>query len=94
MNWVQQNYDRFLLAVMAAALAACAAMLFNNARNYNAVFKSLSVPVHHNENLPAEATRNANEAAVGQEEESLAKPDQWQERMINKQRLPVFVSVP
>ena len=94
MNWVQHNYDRFLLALMALALAVCAAMLFNNARNYNAVFKSLSVPVHHNESLPPEATRNANEAAVGQEEEKLTKPDQWQERMINRQRLPVFVSVP
>ena len=94
MNWVQHNYDRFLLALMALALAVCAGMLFNNARNYNAVFKSLSVPVHHNEALPPEAIRNSDEAAVAREAESLAKPDQWGDRMINKQRLPLFVSVP
>ena len=94
MTWVQQNYDRFLLALMALVLAVCAGMLFNNARNYNAVFQSLSRPVHHNETLPAEVTRNADQAAVAQEQAALSKPDQWQTRKVNDQLLPVFVSTP
>ena len=44
MTWVKQNYDRFLLALFAAALLVCAGLLFNNARNYNDVFNSLKGP--------------------------------------------------
>ena len=94
MTWVKQNYDRFLLAIMALVLAVCAGMLFNNAHSFNAVFDKLNAPVPHNTALPPEATNSANEATVVREQASLAKPDQWNARVINEQRLPLLVSVP
>ena len=95
MIWVKQNYDRFLLALMALTLAICAVLLFNNARNYSAVFASLANQVHHNEELPSDVTNLANAGLVAREQDSLAKPEQWNSRMLTRQqRLPLFVSVP
>ena len=95
MIWVRQNYDRFLLTLMALALAICAVLLFNNARNFSAVFASLANQVRRNEELPSDVTNLANAGLVAHEQESLAKPDQWNQRMLTKQqRLPLFVSVP
>ena len=46
MIWVQQNYDRFLLALFAALLLACAGLLFYNAHNYTKVFEEIRGAVH------------------------------------------------
>ena len=89
MNWVKLNYDRFLLAVLAAAVLACAGLLFNNARSYNAVFASLKDQVPRSNKFQ---TVDQNMVAV--EQEKLAKPDIWPARTIDGRRLPVFDSVP
>ena len=94
MTWVKQNYDRFLLALVALALVVCAGLLFNNARNFSDVFKSLSMPVHHNEELPPDSIKGANRGIIEKQEEQLAKPEQWNQRMVGKYGLPVFNSVP
>lgn len=89
MTWVQQNYDRFLLAVFAAALLACAGLLFNNAHNFADVFKRLNEPVPEGKKVP-----NVAQEAVQAEQAKLTTPDQWGTRVVNGSRLPVFVSVP
>ncbi len=94
MTWVKQNYDRFLLSLVALALAVCAGLLFNNARNFNAVFKSLSDQVRHNPDLPPDAIKGADRSTVEKEEEKLAKPDLWGNRVVDKQPLRPFVSIP
>lgn len=89
MTWIQQNYDRFLLAVFAAALLACAGLLFNNAHNFHKVFLSLADEVKQKDIVPPVQVD-----AVNQEQQKLTSPDQWPPRMIDGTRLPVFVSVP
>ena len=89
MTWVKENYDRFLLALLAAVLLACAALLFNNARSFNSVFASLKDQVRQNNTIkPPEQER------VVSEQEHLGKPDQWDARIVDGRRLPVFDSVP
>ncbi len=94
MTWVKQNYDRFLLALMALALAVCAGLLFNNARNFNVVFKSLSDQVPRYHDLPKDAVKGADPDAVERNQQQLAKPGLWQNRVVDRQRLPVFASIP
>ena len=89
MTWVKENYDRFLLAVLAAALLGCAGLLFNNARNFNSVFASLKEQVRHNNTI-----QTPDQDRVVSEQEHLAKPDEWNVRMVDNARLPVFDSVP
>jgi hypothetical protein len=89
MTWIKENYHRFLVAVFAAALLACAAVLLLNARSFNAVFASLSQPVVRKTTIPS-----VDQEIVVDEESKLAKPDQWLARSVGNRRLPVFVSVP
>ena len=89
MTWVQQNYDRFLLGLLAAALLVCAGLLFNNARNYNLVFASLKDQVHRNNTI-----QSPDQNTVAATEANLAKPEIWQARVVDSTRLPVFDSVP
>ena len=89
MTWVKQNYDRFLLAVFAVALLACAGLLFNNARNYNQVFASLKDQVPRSNKFPV-----VNQEDVAKQQAALKKPDVWEPRMVDGQRLPVFISSP
>lgn len=90
MTWVKQNYDRFVLALFAAALLACAGLLFNNVRNYNDVFNVLKGQVTQNRTLPV----NVDPKNVAAEVTNLDTPDTWAARMIDNRRLPLFVSVP
>ena len=89
MNWVQQNYDRFLLALFAALLLACAGLLFYNAQNFAAVFASIQGQVPQNTKIPP-----VHQEAVTEDLQKLNAPDNWQARIVNKRRLPVFDSVP
>ena len=89
MTWVKQNYDRFLLAVLAAAVLACAGLLFNNARNYNAVFASLKDQVPRSNKFQV-----VEQDRVTNEQQKLANPDIWPPRIVDNRRLPVFDSVP
>ncbi len=89
MTWVKQNYDRFLLALLSAAVLACAGLLFNNSRNYNAVFASLKDQVPRSNKFQA-----VEQEQVTQQQQKLAKPDIWPPRMVDGSRLPVFDSVP
>ncbi len=89
MTWVKLNYDRFLLAVFAVALLACAGLLFNNARNFHSVFAGLADEKPQKSKIPPVATD-----AVVENQQKLAKPDIWPARMTEGRRLPVFVSVP
>ena len=92
MTWVKQNYDRFLLALAAAALLACAGLLFGNVRGYHEVFDTLKgkvVPNRNAENL------NVSVSKVTEDEKALTNPDLWAARMITiNRRLPLFVSPP
>ena len=91
MTWVKQNYDRFMLAICAAGLLACAGLLFNNVRAYNAIFDSLKGRVTQDRKIPV----TLNTEKVTTDQEKLEKPDQWEPRLIDKnRRLPAFVSVP
>lgn len=89
MTWVKQNYDRFLLALLAAALLGCAAFLFNNSRNFNSVFASLKDQVPHSDKF-----QTVNEEDVAREKVKLADPDVWSPRVVDGRRLPLFVSPP
>ena len=89
MTWIKLNYDRFLLAVLAAILLICAGLLFNNVRNYNQVFASLKDQVARNNTIKA-----PDQAEVVDEQKKLGKPDEWLPRMVDGRRLPVFDSVP
>ncbi len=89
MTWVKQNYDRFLLAVLAAVVLACAGLLFNNSRNYNAVFASLKDQVPRSNKFQV-----VEQDKVISEQQKLANPDVWPARMMDNRRLPVFDSVP
>ncbi len=89
MTWVKQNYDRFLLAVLAAILLLCAGLLFNNSRNYNAVFASLKDQVPRSSKF-----QTVDQDKVADEQQKLVKPDIWPPRMTDGRRLPVFDSVP
>ncbi len=89
MTWVKQNYDRFLLALLAAVLLGCAGLLFNNVRNFNSVFASLKEQVAHSNKF-----QTVNQEDVANEQAALAKPATWEPRFVDGQRLPVFVSPP
>ena len=89
MTWVKENYDRFLLALLAAALLGCAGLLFNNARGFNSVFASLKDQVRQNNTI-----QSPDQDRIVSEQEHLNKPDQWGPRIIDNRRLPVFASVP
>ena len=89
MTWVKQNYDRFLLAVLAATVLICAGLLFNNARNYNAVFASLKDQVPRSNKF-----QTVDQDKIATEQQKLAQPDGWPARMVDGARLPVFDSVP
>ena len=89
MTWVKQNYDRFLLALLAAALLGCAGLLFNNARNFNLVFASLKDQVPRSNKF-----QTVNQDDVAKQQKQLADPDIWQARMVANLRLPLFVSPP
>ena len=91
MTWVKQNYDRFLLALFAAALLACAGLLFNNVRGYNSIFETLKGQVKQNRNIPV----NVSPERITNEQKHVDQPDTWNSRMLeSNQRLPLFVSVP
>ena len=89
MTWVQQNYDRFLLALFAVLLLACSGLLFYNAHNFNSVFASIRGEVRQNDKVP-----NVDQEAVNANLKGLTTPDVWDPRVINNRRLPVFDSVP
>lgn len=89
MNWVKQNYDRFLLAVFSLILLVCAGLLFNNARTYASTFEPARAKVTEQSIIPP-----VNAGAVKADEQELAKPQLWTDRMIGTQRLPLFVSPP
>ncbi len=89
MNWIKQNYDRFLLALLAAGLVVSAFLLFNNARNFNSVFESLKeVPP------PDTTPLKVDLAALSVERQKLAEPFTWNPRQVGDVQLPAFVSVP
>ena len=89
MTWVQQNYDRFLLALFAVLLLACSGLLFYNVHNFTSVFASIRGEVHQNDKVP-----KVDEEAVASDLKELSTPDAWAPRLINNRRLPVFDSVP
>ena len=89
MHWIKQNYDRFLLALFSVILLACAGLLFNNAHGFATVFDELKRPVSKNNTIP-----HVDQDAVAEKQQRLDKPDEWGTRMVDGQRLPVFVSVP
>ena len=89
MTWVKQNYDRFLLAVLAAILLVCAGLLFNNARSYNEVFASLKDQVPRNDKI-----KSPDQEQVTAMQAKLKKPDEWPARLIEGRRQPLFDSVP
>ena len=89
MTWVQQNYDRFLLALFAMLLLACAGLLFYNAHTFATVFERLHDPVVERNTIPP-----VQQQVVAEDLKHLPDPDQWQGRIIGKRRLPVFDSVP
>lgn len=89
MNWIKQNYDRFLLALFAAILGICAALIFNNAHGFNAVFASLKeVP------KPDTSVKEVDMDALNAEVQKLTDPFAWKVRMVGDIALPTFVSVP
>jgi hypothetical protein len=89
MNWIKQNYDRFLVAVLATLLLISAVVLLMDARSYNAAFAPLKDVVPQKNTIP-----QVDQDVVVSEEAQLEKPDQWQPRTENNRRLPLFVSVP
>ena len=94
MTWVKQNYDRFLLALTAFILIVCAAILFIQARSFNAVFASLGDQVTKKTTIPAVSLES-----IEAEQKKLATPDTWKARMVSssagdERRIPVFVSAP
>ena len=89
MNWIKQNYDRFLLALFSVVLLACAGLLFSNAHGFATVFDELKHPVARNNNIP-----RVDQEAVADKQQHLEKPDEWPARMVDSRRLPLFVSVP
>ena len=93
MTWIKQNYDRFILALLAAALVVCAGLLFNNVRNFNSVFDGLKGETAHNDTI-----KGVNMAALEAERQTLADPFAWKVRQEGKPGqelpLPLFVSVP
>ena len=89
MTWIKQNYDRFALALLAAGLAVCAALLFNNARNFNNVFSRLNEAPAPNNTIPG-----VNMDELNSEHQKLADPFVWKVRESGVRQLPLFVSVP
>ena len=89
MTWVQQNYDRFLLALFAVLLLACSGLLFFNAHDFATVFAGIRGEVHQNSYIPP-----VHQDAVADDLKELNTPDQWNARIINKRRLPAFDSGP
>ncbi len=89
MTWVKQNYDRFLLALLAVAVLACAGLLFNNAHNYNAVFASLKEQVPRSNKF-----QGVEQDKVTEQQQKLTNPDVWPARLVDNRRLPLFDSVP
>lgn len=93
MTWVKENYDRFLLALAALVLIACAAVLFLQAHNFNEVFASLRDQVAHSTTIPAVSVE-----AINAENQKLKAPDTWKARMnqggTGDRRIPLFISAP
>lgn len=93
MTWVKENYDRFLLALIAAALAACAAALFTNARDFNKIFDIIKGDVVQKKDIP-----KVDMATLNSDRDKLAEPFTWKLRdqgdAKQKRSLPTFVSPP
>ena len=89
MNWIKQNYDRFLLAVFSLILLVCAGLLFNNARTFGATFDPIRKEPTKLRKIPP-----VNPEVVKADEKALTTPQLWEARLINKRRLAAFVSEP
>ena len=90
MNWIKQNYDRFLLGLFAFVLLVSAGLLINNAHGYSDVFGSL-------QNRPVPDPKpvvTVDKDDIDRKLEKLAAPDLWKARSLGKYQFPLFISVP
>ncbi len=52
MNWIKQNYDQFILGLVALLLCALSGYLIMNALNFQQVFAGIKGEVFHNNKVP------------------------------------------
>ncbi|MEQ1860034.1 MAG: Amuc_1099 family pilus-like system protein [Chthoniobacteraceae bacterium] len=82
MDWIKKNYDRFALAVLAAALIGVAALLFTNVNTFSEQFAEAMAPVMKNNKIAEVDTTKIDEA-----KEQFEKPAQWTPRQEGKDLL-------
>jgi hypothetical protein len=75
MDWIKKNYDRFTLAVFAAALVAVAVMMFLNTASFGERFSAALANPSHNNTIPAVDT-----AVIDSARQQLDNPTIWKER--------------
>src|SRR5271157_415663 len=86
MNWIKQNYDQFILALVALLLCAVSAYLIMNALGFQQTFASIEAQVYHNNNVPPVDTSDI-QAAVA----ALKKPATWD---LTDTEGSLFISIP
>ena len=75
MDWIKKNYDRFTLAIFAAALVAVSVMMFMNASGFGDRFAAAQANPSHNNTIPAVDT-----AVIDSAKQQLESPTIWKER--------------
>jgi hypothetical protein len=75
MDWIKKNYDRFTLAVFAAALIAVAVMIFLNLSSLGDHFAAALANPPHNNTIPAVDTE-----VIDSAKQQLETPTIWKER--------------
>ena len=79
MDWIKKNYDRFTLAVFAAALVAVSVMMFLNTSGFAERFSAALASPPHNNTIPAVDT-----AVIDAAKQQLETPTVWKERDSDK----------
>jgi hypothetical protein len=75
MDWIKKNYDRFTLAVFAAALLGVAVMMFLNTSGFAERFSAAQANPAHNNTIPAVDT-----AVIDSARQQLETPAIWKDR--------------
>jgi len=86
MNWIKQNYDQFILGIVALLLCAVSGYLIYSAFGFQQIFAGIQAQVYHNNNVPPVDSTDIQTAAA-----ALKQPATWD---LTDTEGSLFLSIP
>jgi hypothetical protein len=86
MNWIKQNYDQFILGLVALLLCALSGYLIWNAVNFQQIFAGINTEPFHNKSVPP-----VDASAIQAAEEAIKNPATWN---LTPTEGSLFISIP